>query len=115
MNFVPISVLSMFGTIAVFDVAPAAATISCRSRACAIVFTGLVCHVAQTFSSLPMLPSQLNFSASKCAPGLPNSGSIAAPLVKAPITEPSRAALVNSVEAAAKPAADGMSLAMISG
>ena len=31
---------------------------------CAMVVTGLVCQVAQTFSSLPMLPSQLNRSAS---------------------------------------------------
>ena len=55
----PISALSIFGTIAVFEVAPAAATMTSRSRASAMVLIGLVCQVAQTFSSLPMLPSHL--------------------------------------------------------
>ena len=44
-----------------FDVAPAPAVITSRSRACATVLTGLVNQVAQIFSSLPMLPSQLSF------------------------------------------------------
>ena len=80
--------------IAEFEVAAAAATITSRSRAWAMVLIGLVIQVAQTFSSLPMLPSQLSFCASKRAPGLPNSGSIGISLGNAPMVDPSRSAVV---------------------
>src|SRR5262244_4015294 len=54
LNLVPTSAFNVLGTIAVFEVAPAAAT----------VLTSEWCQVAQTFCNFPMLPSQLNFCAS---------------------------------------------------
>jgi hypothetical protein len=54
----------MRGTTAVFDEAPAPATMTSRFRASSMVFTGLVCHVAQTFCSLPIEPIQPSFSGS---------------------------------------------------
>src|SRR6266699_1574224 len=44
--------------------APAAATMTSRARAAAMVLISDRCQVAQTFCNLPMLPSQLNFCAS---------------------------------------------------
>ena len=64
LNLVPMSAFSVLGTIAVLEVAPAAATMTSRARAAAMVLTSEWCHVAQTFCNLPMLPSQLNFCAS---------------------------------------------------
>src|SRR6266478_1979277 len=63
LNLVPTSAFSVLGTIAVLEVAPAAATMTSRARAAAMVLTSEWCHVAQTFCNLPMLPSQLNFCA----------------------------------------------------
>src|SRR5215471_17868539 len=64
LNLVPTSAFNVLGTIAVFEVAPAAATMTSRARAAAMVLTSERCQVAQTFCNLPMLPSQPNFCAS---------------------------------------------------
>src|SRR5262249_29521441 len=61
LNLVPTSAFNVLGTIAVFEVAPAAATMTSRARAAAMVLTSEWCQVAQTFCNFPMLPSQLNF------------------------------------------------------
>src|SRR5262245_15214750 len=64
LNLVPTSAFNVLGTIAVFEVAPAAATMTSRVRAAAMVLICDRCQVAQTFCNLPMLPSQPNFCTS---------------------------------------------------
>ena len=94
MNFVPSSWLAIFGIITELLVAPDALTMTSRCRACSMVFTALVCHVTQTFISLPMLPIQENFCASNRPTKRSNSGSIAMPLVSAANVRPSRGVLL---------------------
>src|SRR5258705_6646637 len=89
LNRVPEIALRIFGKVAESLVAPVAATVTSRVRACAMVLIGLVCQVAQMFCCLEILPTDSNRRGSKRATGLPNSGSGNSELYVARMTVPS--------------------------
>ena len=84
----------MRGTTAVFEAAPAPATITLRFFASSMFFTGLVNQVAQTFCSFPMEPIQPNLRGSYRAPGFANSGSRVDTLASAAIVRASLSTLL---------------------
>src|SRR5438105_11703852 len=93
--------------IAELPVAPDAATVISRVRACSMRVTGLSFRVTQIFSSLPIEPIQLNLRPSNRAAVSPNNGAMAAPLVSAAKVSPSGAVELYRVLAAISPPAPG--------
>src|SRR5262245_16121881 len=71
LNFVPSTVLRIFGSVAELPVAPVAATVTSLVLACSMVLIGLVCQVAQMFCCLEMLPTDSSLRGSNRAAGLP--------------------------------------------
>jgi high-affinity K+ transport system ATPase subunit B len=56
--------------------------------------TAAACQATQTLTSLPTLPSQVNFRGSSFEPGLFNSGSSGALRLRMPMVEPSLGAML---------------------